>query len=171
MQETPEQARARLAKRAAEMRDLRVNRTLDNTDRSASETLTVAESFDDIREEMVNNRIDTPAVETRLKDQIADPLRKISGDMFPILKDRLKQLRQSLDDPKTGKELLQKLLAQADAILVEMKLVLDKMLELETFNEVVEQLRQIIANQGQLSDETLKRQKEELKRKLHDLEK
>ena len=63
------------------------------------------------------------------------------------------------------------MLAQADAILVEMKLVLDKMLELETFNEVVEQLRQIIANQGQLSDETLKRQKEELKRKLRDLEK
>ena len=170
-QETPEQRAARLAKRAAEMRDLRVNRTLDNTDRSASETLTVAESFDDIREEMVNNRIDTPAVETRLKDQIADPLRKISVDMFPVLKDRLKQLRQSLDDPKTGKELLQKSLQQADAILVEMKLVLDKMLELETFNEVVEQLRQIIANQGQLSDETLKRQKEELKRKLRDLEK
>ena len=65
------------------MRDLRVNRALDNADRSASETLTVADSFDDIREEMVNNRVDTPAVQSRLKDQIADPLRQISIEMFP----------------------------------------------------------------------------------------
>ncbi len=103
LQETPDERAARLAKRAAEMRDLRVNRALDNTDRSASETLTVADSFDDIREEMVNNRIDTPAVETRLKDQIADPLRRISVEMFPQLKASLQQLRRELDDPQAGK--------------------------------------------------------------------
>ncbi len=171
LQETADERAARLAKRAAEMRDLRVNRALDNTDRSASETLTVADSFDDIREEMVNNRVDTPAVETRLKDQIADPLRRISVEMFPQLKANLQQLRRELDDPQAGQPSLRKSLTQADAILIEMKLVLDKMLELETFNEVVEQLRQIIANQGRLSDETLKRQKEELKQKLRDLEK
>ncbi len=168
--ETPEQRTARLAKRAAEIRDLRVNRALDNSDRSASETLTVADSFDDIREEMVNNRVDTPEVQVRLKDQIADPLRRISVKMFPQLKARLQQLRRVLDDPSAGKARLQESVAQADAILVQMKLVLDKMLELETFNEVVDQLRQIIANQGKLNDETLRRQKDELKKKLRDLE-
>ena len=79
------------------------------------------------------------------------------------MKDRLQQLRRVLDDPKAGKASC-RIAGQADAILVEMKLVLDKMLELETFNEVVEQLRQIIANQGRLNEETLKRQKEELKK-------
>jgi hypothetical protein len=170
-QETPEQRLARLSKRAAELRDLRVNRALDNSDRSASETLTVADSFDDIREEMINNRVDTPEVQVRLKDQIADPLRRISVEMFPQLKGQLQQLRRVLDDPTTGKTRLRESLVQADAILVQMKLVLDKMLELETFNEVVEQLRQIIANQGKLNAETLRLQKDELKRKLRDLEK
>ncbi len=51
-----------------------------------------------------------------------------------------------------------------------MKLVLDKMLELETFNEVVDMLRDIITTQEKLNQETVKRQKDELKNKLRDLQ-
>ena len=155
---------------ALELRDLRVARALDNGDRSAHETLTVADSFDDIREEMINNRVDTPELQTRLKDQIADPLRHISSQMFPAIAARLAQLRRVLDDPTAGPAKLEAAVKQADAILVEMKLVLDKMLELETFNEVVEMLRDIISSQEKLNQETLKRQKEDLKNKLRDLQ-
>jgi hypothetical protein len=167
--ETPEQRQQRMAKRALELRDVQVARGLDNGDRSAQETLTVAQSFDDIREEMVNNRVDTPELQTRLKDQIADPLKQISQVMFPEFRSRLTQLRRTLDDPQSGPKQLKSALDEADAILVEMKSVLDKMLELETFNEVVDTLRSIISEQDQLNQETLRRQKEELKNKLQDL--
>jgi len=80
--ETLQQRTQRLAKRAIELRDLRVARALDNADRSTHETQIVADAFDDIREEMVNNRIDTPELQTRLKDQIANPLKRISAQMF-----------------------------------------------------------------------------------------
>lgn len=167
--ETPEQRLQRLTKRALELRDVQVARGLDNGDRSAHETLTVAESFDDIREEMTNNRVDTPELQTRLKDQIADPLRHISQQMFPELRSRLTQLRKLANDPQAGPKQLQAALEQSDAILVEMKSVLDKMLELETYNEVVETLRSIITEQEQLHQETLRKQKDELKNKLQDL--
>jgi hypothetical protein len=168
--ESPQERAERLAKRALELRDVQVARGLDNGDRSAHETLTVADSFDDIREEMVNNRVDTPELQTRLKDQIADPLRHISQQMFPELRTRLAQLRRVLDDPAAGRTQLKAALDQSDAILVEMKSVLDKMLELETFNEVVDTLRSIISEQEKLNQETLRRQKEELKNKLRDLQ-
>ncbi|HTQ39955.1 MAG TPA: hypothetical protein VMJ32_13080 [Pirellulales bacterium] len=168
--ETPEQRAERLAKRAMELRELRVARALDNGDRSAHETLTVADAFDDIREEMENNRVDTPELQSRLKDQIADPLRHISTQMFPELRARLVQLRRVLDDPTTGPTQLKAALAQCDAILAEMKAVLDKMLELETFNQVVDMLRDIITDQEKLSHETQQRQKEELKNKLRELQ-
>jgi hypothetical protein len=168
--ETPQQRANRLTKRSTEMRDLRVARALDNSDRSAHETQTVAEAFDDIREEMTNNRVDTPELQGRLKDQIAEPLKHISGEMFPELRKRLEQLRRVADDPKEGPAQLKTSLAQADAILLEMKQVLDKMLELETFNEVVDTLRDIITTQEKINQETLKRQKEDLKNKLRDLE-
>jgi hypothetical protein len=168
--ETPQQRADRLAKRAMELRDLRVARALDNGDRSAYETQKVADSFDDIREEMENNRIDTPELESRLKDQIADPLRHICTQMFPEFRKRLLALRRVLDDPTTGPVQLKAALAQCDAILAQMKLVLDKMLELETFNEVVDRLRDIITTQDKLNRETLERQKQELKNKLRDLQ-
>ena len=44
------------------------------------------------------------------------------------------------------------------------------MLELETFNEVVDTLRSIISEQEKLNQETLKRQKDILKDKLRDLQ-
>jgi hypothetical protein len=168
--ETPEQRSARLLKRAMEQREVRVGRAIDNGDRSASETGTVADSFDDLREEMVNNRVDTPELQTRLKDQIADPLRKISTQLFPIYRKQLLELKRVVDDPENGPPKLEGAVKQADAILAEMKLVLDKMLELETFNEVVDMLRDIISSQEKLNQETLKRQKEELKNKLRDLQ-
>ncbi len=52
---------------------------------------------------------------------------------------------------------------QIDAILVEMQSVLDKMLELETFNEVLDMLRQIIDNQQQVNEETKQKQKKDLR--------
>jgi hypothetical protein len=168
--ETPEQRKARLAKQAQEQREVRVARSVDNSDRSASETLSVAESFDDIREEMVNNRIDSPEAQTRLKDQIADPLRKISKQLFPPYRASLVELRKVLDDPTAGQAKLEAATKQADAILAEMKGVLDKMLELETYNEVVDTLRDIIATQERLNEATLKKQKEDLKNKLKDLQ-
>jgi hypothetical protein len=108
-------------------------------------------------------------LQTRLKDQIADPLKHISLQMFPELRGRLTQLRKLASDPQAGPKQLQLALEQSDAILVEMKSVLDKMLELETYNEVVETLRSIITEQDQLNQDTLRRQKEELKNKLQDL--
>jgi hypothetical protein len=156
-------------KRISELRDLRVARAIDNSDRSAHETLTVADSFDDIREEMINNRVDTPELQNRLKNQIADPLRHISVDMFPELRQRLTQLRQVLDKPAAGPEKLQAAVEQSDAILKEMKAVLDKMLELDTFNDVVEKLRDIISAQEQLNRHTQEKQKD-LTNKLRGLQ-
>jgi len=45
---------------------------------------------------MTNNRIDTPQVEYRLKEEIADPLRRIAEISFPELDRRLKKLQSSL---------------------------------------------------------------------------
>jgi hypothetical protein len=46
-----------------------------------------------IPDRLGNNRIDTPEQQTRLKDQIADPLRRISTQLFPTYRARLVELR------------------------------------------------------------------------------
>ncbi len=142
---------------------VQVERVVQNAQRSAHETLEVALAFDAIREELVNNRIDIEELKARLKDGVAEPLKRIVAESFPRLDERLKQLSGQLGDPQLAAAAQKASVAQADAILVEMKQVLDKMMELETFNEVVDMLRQIISSQEKISDQTKSRQKKKLR--------
>ena len=65
----------------------------------------MAESFDDIRKQLVNNRVDTEELKERLQSGIADPLRKIAGEMLPELERRLELLQTSLEQSKFEPEL------------------------------------------------------------------
>lgn len=142
---------------------VQVERVLQNSQRAGHESLQVALSFDDIREEMINNRVDTEELKSRLKEGVADPLRQIVSERFPPLEERLKQLSSHLAQADLAKADRAAALDEMDRILVEMRAVLDKMLELETFNEVLDMLRQIIDAQEKVNEETKQKQKEKLK--------
>jgi hypothetical protein len=142
---------------------VQVERVLQNAERSSAETLQVALAFDELREEMINNRVDTKELRTRLKEGISDPLKQIVDRRFSDLLKQLKQLSGQLSNPEAAVSTQAAAVAQIDTILVEMKQVLDKMLELETFNEVLDTLRQIIDAQEKVNDETKQQQKQKLR--------
>ena len=146
---------------------LRIERARQNAEKNAQETLGVATAFDEIREELINNRVDTEELKIRLKDQIADPLRVIGEPMFSAWDGRLKALHEQLDTPaaEAARGLA---VAQADAILVEMARVRDKMLELESFNEAIEMLRSIIDSEKTLQEQVRERQKRKVRDLLED---
>ena len=50
-------------------------------------------------------------------------------------------------------------LEQTDQLLAQMQLVLDKMLELETYNELIDLVRALIAEQQAVNEKTRKEQK------------
>lgn len=150
-------------------RRLRVGRALQDVNQSTDEISGVAEGFDDLGQQLVNNRIDNPDLRSRLVEQIAQPLHRIVSQRMPQLSGQLKLVEQHVADPAVGKPALDKSLTLADGILVEMKQVLDRMLELETYNEVVALLRDIISEQNEINRRTKERQKERL-RELFDEE-
>jgi hypothetical protein len=55
---------------------------------------------------------------------------------------------------------------QADDVLARMRAVLARMMELESFNEVIERLRSVIRAQEEIRAETLRRQKERAREAL-----
>ncbi len=144
---------------------LRVQRTLTNCRKNAQETLGVAEAIDDIRMQLVNNRIDTEELKERLQSGIADPLKKIAAEMFPELERRLEALQTVLEDANLAPQARDNAQKQADAVLLSMQRVLDRMVELQDYNEMVEMLRDIIKMQDQLRGQTEQRNKQ----KIHDL--
>ena len=149
-------------------RRVQTERVLQNSQRAAHETLELASAFDAIRGELVNNRVDTEELKLRLKDGIADPLRKIGSQRFPELEKRLRELEKRLSNEAVGPPARAAAQAQADAILVEMQQVLDRMLELETFNEALDLLRAIISSQEKVGDETKQRQKDKFRDLIED---
>lgn len=145
------------------LRTMRVERALQNSQKDAQEILGVAESFSDIREELINNRIDTEELKQRLQNGIATPLRQIAGEMFPEFDRRLNRLQATLADEQLSPTNLAQATQQLDLIQAAMRRVLDRMIELEDFNEAVELLRDIVDAQQQLHDQTKQRQKQKLR--------
>ena len=155
----PEQAAAQ----AKRLRLLRVQRGLLQSQKSASETLGVSVAFEDIRQEIVNNRVtDAEDRKERLKTMISDPLNKIGQEMFPQLDRYLAELEEVINNPEKGPSAARIVVAQADDVVVEMEVVLENMLKLEDYNELLKLVRGLLKDQEDLIDETKKERKNQL---------
>ncbi len=152
----------RTAERIQSLRLLRTQQALQQTRKSGQELLGVAAAFLDIREELINNRVDTEDRKIRLKDKIAEPMQLIGETMFPELDRLLDRLEKGLSealtarqyDPQVARTEAAAAVGQANDILAEMESILQQMLDLETYNELLDIVRQLLKDQGQLIEKT-----------------
>lgn len=166
------------AERAQSLRAIRVQQALQQTRKSAQELLGVAAGFLDIREELINNRVDAGDRKQRLKEKIADPMQAIGETMFPELERCEEVLEKLLLDDLTaknydlssGQQEAAAAVAQANDILAELDKILQQMLDLETFNELVDIVRQLIGEQERVLGDTQKTHNEIQKSLRRDLE-
>jgi hypothetical protein len=154
---------ATAAERALTRRRLRVAGSLQNVTQSGHEILGIAEAFDDIHDQLENNRVDNVDLKSRLREQIAQPLRHLGEVRMTELESQLQLVQESITDSEAGGTALAGGIRLADEILVEMRQVLDRMLELESYHEVVALLRGIIRDQQALNDKTKQRQTDRLR--------
>ena len=155
---TPEEKQ----KRAQSLRLLRVQRALLQSQKSAQEILGVATTFEDIRAELENNRVDTADRKSRLQEQIAQPLFRIAQESFPQLDQRLNDLQPLIGQVEQEPAAALEALTQAVDILQQMDEVLQKMLELETYNELIDLVRSLIQEQTEIQEKTQKERKKQL---------
>ena len=143
--------------RAAAIRLLRVQRAEQHGQRSAQEVLGVALSFEDIALELVNNRVDANDRVEGIARDISEPLREIVDESYPDLDQKLIRLRTHLENQRSEDAVTaaaQLAVDQVDSILVKLESVLEKMLDLETYNELVDLIRSMIKDQEDLTERT-----------------
>ncbi len=163
-----------VAERQQALRLLRSQQALQQTRKSMHEVLGVAASFAAVRQELINNRVDTADRMQRLKDLISDPLQAIGEQRFPELEASVEQLEAVLTaaldagqfQPEVARGEATDALAQVDQILAELEEVLQQMLDLETFSELLEIVRQMIEDQQRLIERTEAERREGLLRDL-----
>ncbi len=123
--------------------------------RAGGETGEIATTFRQIARELGNNALLTAELEGRLLGQIAGPLEQIVAGPIDRLAVACRPVTAGGDPPSP-----ETLINLADDCLTRMRAVLDKMIELETFNEVVDSLRKLIDQQEAIRRETDQQRKQ-----------
>ncbi len=122
---------------------------------------------------MINNRIDSVDRRERLEQGVRTPLSRVVEEPFPRLGRQIVELERVLmssSDPAANGNVppetaadMEKAVRQAvatnDEIVLQLSAVLEKMLDLESFNEILDLMRGLIDDQEGLLDETEDEQK------------
>ena len=96
-----------------------------------------------------------------------DPLRRIASESFPELEQSLQLVRGKIIDADSFSTPLAAARGDVRLILQQMQQVLENMLKLQRFNEVLADLRKIIDAQQRVSQQTLE-QRKRLEQQLKD---
>jgi len=145
------QARRNLDEPADTAIRLAAGRLGEAATRAIGETGEIAAAFRGVRDESANNGLLKPAIEARLIGEIADPLAAAAAGPLAAVVEACRST--AAGGGQTG------LVPPADAALAALRAVLARMLELESFNDVVEKLRGVIEAQEGLRRDTLERQR------------
>ena len=150
------------------------NRSEIQITKSSQELIVVANAFDNLRLQLVNNRIDAQDRKQRLEEEVVKPLRAIPpGSITELLatlgelETVLKQIDKGIAGPAeetSAKNLTQTAMQQTDVVLKGIDDVLAKLVKYETQNELLDLVRRMIQEQEAILEKTReKRQKDAFK--------
>lgn len=138
------------------------------TTKTGEELEGIATSLDDLLEEMANNRVDSPDRSERIGSGVRDPLRSVIAGDLTRLSDQSTTIRRQIEQPGQDAEAAESIaqaVQTADDVLLQLTAILERMLELESFNEILDIVRELLDGQDGLIDQT----KQEQKRRVLDL--
>jgi len=149
----------------SDMQLLFAQRTLMQINKSKQEISGIAHVFENIRLQLIHNRIDSEDRKRRISDQIVRPLQAITDRSIPALQTKVTALESALQaiqegtTPPDKKALAIKTedaMKQHQVVMNELNLVLDALIKYETQNELLEVVRRMIKQQEAILEETKK---------------
>ncbi len=150
-----------------ELRKLFAQRAILQLDKSVQEIIGVAESFEDIRLQLINNRVDSEDREIRLAEKIVQPLRAIPAGVMTELRSTITELdaviAPVMNDAENDRAVLltESAIQITDKALIALDDVLSVLVKYETQNELLDIVRRMISTQEKLLEQTKKlRQRE-----------
>ena len=157
-----------------DLRRLFVKRAILQTQKSLQEVGGIAFTFDDVRLQLINNRVDAQDRVDRIENVISKPLHVLHQSSMPSLEQRLVALDQQVrvlleliadgtnrQGSRQTNDLLNQIdlraleaLTTMDAVLEEIKLVVDTLLKFETQNELLDIVRRMLEEQEAVRERT-----------------
>ena len=163
--EIPDDAADDVITRSEQVRRLRAQQSSLQANKTSEELLGIALSLDDILLEMLNNRVDSVDRSERIATGVRDPIKETVNGSLATLRQQIKTIESVVRDPEQGVARTAEAVSTAEDVILQLTAVLEKMLDLETYNEVLDLVRQLMDDQSDLTDDT----KEERKKQVLDL--
>lgn len=119
-------------------------RSVQQINKNHAESREVYYSFEAILQEMANNAIESGAMVKKLQELIIRPLRRINDEDFPNVDRALvkfKDVHENGDDPH---EAIEDSIAEVQSMLAAMRLVLNEIRELASYQELANNLKKMI---------------------------
>jgi metal-responsive CopG/Arc/MetJ family transcriptional regulator len=152
-------------RRAEQVRRLRAQQSGLQANKTSEELSGIALSLDDILLEMLNNRVDSVDRSERLANGVRDPINETVNGSLATLRTQINGIVGVVNDPEQGVARTAEAVNTAEEVILQLNAILEKMLDLETYNEVLDLVRQLMDDQSDLTDDT----KEERKKQVLDL--
>ncbi len=128
------------------------------TDKSRQELAGIVNRIENLRLQLVNNRIDSVDRQQRLQEQVEKPLTRLLAGEYVELDRQMSRLQTAVQSNR-GKEPAASAAKSLEQVLEQLELVKQSMLNIEGFNEIVELLRNLRDEQERLLKETEEAQK------------
>ena len=144
-------------------------RSINEISKSHNETSAIAQEFIEIREELINNGVHTPQALERIDAGILSPLHRINAEDYTGVETALRAFARTNRASADPSAEMDAALDGLRSLLARMKLVLKEMQRLETFQEALKLLRQIIGDEEKLLEKTKEERKRDLIKKLNGL--
>lgn len=155
--ETPEQVAQRLA-------GLWSQQSVLQADKSQQELSSVAARVDNLRLQLVNNRIDSYDRQQRLEEKVGTPLRTMLAGEYEKLRRSLAAL-QTAALAGGGRQSAAVAARDLDTVLLQLDAILANMQDIEDINEIIDLVRGLLEDQEKVLTET----EEEQRKRILDL--
>ncbi|MFN8453044.1 MAG: hypothetical protein U0521_31590, partial [Anaerolineae bacterium] len=137
-------------------------RSLQAIGKTSSECRAVEIGFADIREEMVNNRVDSSLKLERIDRRILAPLHAINEESYPELHQRLGLFGLANANQADPSSAIANSITSAEGLILRMDAVLANMREREDFDEMIKMLQGIEKRLKQNRDQTQQERERQL---------
>lgn len=148
--------------RGRQLRLLRIQQSGLQASKTAEELTGIAVSLDDMLREMVHNRIDSVDRRERIGVGVRDPLRQVVQGPGQRLIEQIQQVERDIDDLAAARTQTAAAVETTEQVLLQLTAVLERMLDLESYNEILDLVRELIDDQEELLEETKKQRKQKV---------
>ena len=150
---------------AAQLRriaSLRAQQAVLQGDKSQQELASVAVRVDSIRLQLINNRIDSTDRQALLQEKVHQPLiALLAGDFEQLRRQLLEFQTASMSDAGGGTQ-ARTAVAGTEQVLIALEAIKANMLDIESFSEIIDLVRDLLEDQDQILSETEKQQKQRI---------